>query len=652
MTTATSSINPLLAGALLLVNESSEAWNACFRDLAIEPPAQQFPLRVCAFGNATTEGALRTAGVELASQLSLSDAVTAMFNDHPRLGAILLITSPVSVPEKMLEHSLSWMNDDPRLATVSFLSNAAGALSFPHRNTASPDGVVGWDESAVTARLRELGPDMGPVPILMPAGPAILISKSVLSVVGGFNPAWDLRPSEAIAEIAFRMSRRGFQHRLDAGTFVRARWFSGFPAIEAAEDTDARQRLSAVDSSFPMVYDQQKQVETSPAAIAMNVARSKVAGLRILVDGSCLGPMEMGTQVQTVELIRALSRRRDVSLIAVAVPHGTMPAYASDLVLDQKIRVYDAHDLQFTGADLYDVLHRPFQPDRAIPWDRWRSIAKRLIVTLQDLIAYRIGAYHAGGVEWQQYRSNISEACGKADAVIAISEDTRRSIVEERLNIAPEQIFTVKNGGNHLDESALEETPPVLIENGMIASTFIFVLGATYAHKNRDIAIRVWRRLRERGYQIALVMAGANVPRGSSRLDEESALRDGDDLLVTMPDVSSSVRTWLLRHAAVVLYPTSAEGFGLVPFEAAAMGTPTAHVNFGPLQELINDPLAPGCWSVEQLADYTHELLTDPVVAAENIKRILKSGAPLTWDETARGLVDAYRNSLARAPRA
>ena len=38
--------------------------------------------------------------------------------------------------------------------------------------------------------------------------------------------------------------------------------------------------------------------------------------------------------------------------------------------------------------------------------------------------------------------------------------------------------------------------------------------------------------------------------------------------------MTDSELSWLYRHAALVLFPTLYEGFGLVPFEAAAAGTP------------------------------------------------------------------------------
>jgi len=641
-------------GVLAIVNENPRDWVDSLRTLAALDSADCAAIRVCALDHLTLQSVLGgpAASIQVAPEWSLSAGLTAMLNEHPDLEAVLVVTSPIAVPAQLLSRARDWLREDPRIATCSFLSNAAGYLSFPHRNSPTAYGIGGHDETSATRVLREAGPDNGAVPIPVPSGAAILVNRAVLTTVGGFDASLDANPRESLAEFALRASRRGFQHRLDAGTYLTAQWYEGFPATDGPEDPGVRHRLHDLDSSFPAVYDHQRNGNDAPLVFAMDVARSKLSGLRILIDGSCLGPMEMGTQVQTLELIRALAKRPDVASIGIAVPNGTLPSYAHDLIGFAKIRLHDAHDLMFAGAGHADILHRPFQPDRPIPWARWRTLAKRIVVTLQDLIAYRIGSYHSSGEAWLAYRRNIADACAQSDGIVAISDDTRASIVEERFNVAAEQIFTVKNGSNHLDDLTVEETPHVLVERGLVASPFLLVLGASYAHKNRDLAIRAWQALRARGHALTLVMAGAVVAKGSSRFEEAIARREGDDLLVTMPDVSSGVRTWLLRHASVVLYPTSAEGFGLVPFEAAAMGTPTAHVSFGPLRELIDDEGLPRDWSVEALADFTERLLTDPAIAQANIAGILRNGASLTWDETAAGLVDGYRASLSRAPRA
>ncbi|EIL87418.1 glycosyltransferase [Rhodanobacter sp. 115] len=638
-------------GVVAIVNETPREWVDSLRTLTELAAAEMAELRVCALDVTGMKKVLEGSSIVIASEWNLSDAVAKFLAESPDLEALLIVTAPISVPKAMLERGLAWVRADPRVATVSFLSNSAGYFSFPYRNTPTPYPMVGHDETSVTALLRTIAPDDGPVPVCMPAGAAVLVNRAVLATVGGFDPLRNPNPREAIAELALRASRRGFQHRLDTGTYVTAQWFEGFPAVEASEDQAARHRLHQADPSFPALYDDHRHAGDAPAALAMDVARSKVLGLRLLIDGSCLGPMEMGTQVQTVELVRALLRRPEVASLSLAVPFARLPDYASDLLANGKVRLYDCNDLLFSGAEEVDILHRPFQPDRHIPWERWQGIAKRVVVTLQDLIAYRIGSYHPGGEAWLSYRRNIAVACAKADAVVAISKDTSASIVEERFNIASDQIYVVKNGSDHLNGSTEEETPLPLVERGMVASNFILILGATYAHKNRDVAIRIWQELRRRGHQIALIMAGAIVPKGSSRVEETIARRDGDDLLLTMPDVSSGVRTWLLRHASVVLYPTSAEGFGLVPFEAATLGTPTAHVSFGPLRELIDDPELPRAWSVEGLADFTERLLTDSAAAERNVSGILRSGSALTWDQTAEDLVATYYNVLARAAR-
>jgi len=121
---------------------------------------------------------------------------------------------------------------------------------------------------------------------------------------------------------------------------------------------------------------------------------------------------------------------------------------------------------------------------------------------------------------------------------------------------------------------------------------------------------------------------------------------------VTLPDVTAEERNWLLRHASICLYPTSAEGFGLVPFEAARFGTPTVHTRFGPLAEVLdNVPVAAESWDPEELARCCEQLLSDPQLAAEQVAATLKCGSRYRWDETAANLVSAYRRLLSQPAR-
>lgn len=640
------------AGILAIIHDRPDEWIDSLRSLRAGSVQTGLPVYVACVDMQGVKKHLTCDGVHLLDDWALSAASSKIFQDKGHcIDALLVVTAPVAMPANMFDVALAWMASDPRIATVSFLSNAAGPFSFPYRNSATPYPIRGMDENGVTRTLRTLRPDVGPVPVGMPAGSAVLVSHAAWSVLGGFDGDLDPRPKESVAEFALRGSRRGFQHRLDSGTYVTSQWFRGFPDVEPTQDAEARHRLHVRDASFPEVHDHQCSDLLSPLAMALDVARSKVDGLKVLIDADCLGPLEMGTQVQTLAVIRALEARKDVASLGVAVPGCKLPDYAKDLLTSPKIRIYDSNNLMFEGTEYADILHRPFQPDRLIPWDRWRSLAKRVVVTIQDLIAYRIGAYHREGATWLAYRRQIYEAVRNVDVVVAISHDTKASIIEERLCVSPDRIRVISNGSNHLDEQSSESIPPAILEHQLSAAGFILVLGATYAHKNRDLAIRVWQELRRRGSKLALVMAGASVVLGSSRADEAIARRVDDELLITLPDVSGDERTWLLRHAALVMYPTMAEGFGMIPFEAAALGTPTTFVGFGPLGEMLDVDWLPKDWSVNGLADFSERLLLEPELSGRMIDLINARNTEMTWDRTASELVEAYRSALAVPPR-
>ncbi|CAN7178047.1 glycosyltransferase [Pseudoxanthomonas sp. LjRoot143] len=636
-------------GVLLMMLDAPLEWIDCVRTCLSLEGAAGVHIATSA-PEAARKLYAELANVHVFEAWTLADAIARVDSIAPELGAVLIVDQPTSMPPDALSNAAHKLAQDGRVATVSFLSNAAGYLSFPYRNTPVPYGIGGMDEAAVTERLRTLEPASTQVPIPMPAGSAILLALSPYRLCGTSSGSGGGLKHE-IAQFALRASRRGFSHLLDASTYLMVPWRHDHVPTELLDDEHGRHRLHLEFHEFPALYDQERNSIASPMAIALDVARAKVQGLRLLVDGSCLGSMEMGTQVQTVCLLDALARRKDVASIMVGVPGGTVPGYATKLMRHGKISFCPEDGLQFSGAPQVDIVHRPFQPDATIPWGRWRGLGKRIVITIQDLIAYKIGSYHRDGQAWLGYRDNMKIAAATADGVVAISNDTLNVIGEEQLSVGSDRTCVAKNGSDHLDPDDEESVPGGVIKAGLAARRFVLVLGANYTHKNRDLAIKVWDLLVKRGHDLVLVMAGAQVPRGSSRL-EEAALRlhAGGDLL-SLPDVSSLERNWLMRHAELVLYPTSSEGFGLVPFEAASMGVPTVHVSFGPLKELIEDASIPQTWSAEGLADYAHQILVNPDKAAQVVKAILRNAESLTWDDTAARLVDFYRTILSKTPR-
>ena len=569
-------------------------------------------------------------------------------------GPVLFCSWPGKLSAESLDLAVEWMNDDPRVGTVSFLSNAAGAFSFPHRNTGSPFGVDGHDETSLTHLLRSFRTqDDGPTPVQMPDGAMVLVNRNMWEVCGPLDSFGSENLSLALCNLALLGSKRGFNSYLDTYSYITTPWDDVGAFQSVLTNADARHVLHQRFPYFPAGYDIECARPNSVLAEALDSARARAVGLRVLIDGSALGPKEMGTQVLTLKLSLALAERPEIQALIVGVPDpSNIPSYAQDLVGHRKIRLISAGNLDFPDAPHVDIIHRPYQPSSSIPWDRWRALAKRSLITVQDLIAYRNAAYFENGSEWVSYRDNFLTHMSQVDGVISISHDVVKMIKEERLPIDFKRIHVVENGTNARTKQEATQIPDAVLDRGWASSPYLLVLGATYAHKNRDLAIRVWSELRRMGYPHKLILAGAAVPFGSLRV-EEGLLIDPElaPHFLELPDVGSEERNWLLFNSNLVVYLTSAEGFGLVPFEAACVDVPTLFVSFGPLRELTDDPNLPKNYAINGLVDRARLLLDDPDASKNAISGVLKNAYQLKWSETARKSVDSYYATLAQSSR-
>ncbi len=562
--------------------------------------------------------------------------------------SLFLATAPVVIPPGGLDAANALMDDDVRVATVSFWSNNANYLSFPDRNR--PSGLVanGHNEESLTQVLRAIPAVRSrPTPIPVPVGAGVLLSCAVLTSIGGLDRS-SPSPEVAVLDFALRAARRGMINAVDPSTFV-TRPLTPSWAGDAVDDPFVRHWLHVRYPEFPSGFDAERDSAVGPLAGALEYCRAATFGLRIAIDASCLGPYEMGTQVSVLNQIDALAQHPGVSRIFVGTPGGSVPAYAGQILQHSKVVVCPEDGGNFPGVHDVDVLHRPFQPSGYLPFEHWRRIARRTVVTIQDLIAYENGSYFMEPGEWQAYRAFMRRAACSVDRVVALSHDTRRAIQAAWLPIAPDAVTVVEAGTDHLRPTESTPTVPVeMLRADAVGAPFILVMGASYGHKNRDIAVQAWHELRRRGSAARLVLAGAVVPFGSTR-DAEALAVAGAERPIVLPDVTSSERDWLLKHADVVAYPTSAEGFGLVPFEAAAFGTPCAFVGFGPLDELLADvPVRARDWSPSAMADVLEYLMQDADAARAQVDAVRSSSGRLTWAHCADRLVTTYLETLGR----
>ena len=373
---------------------------------------------------------------------------------------------------------------------------------------------------------------------------------------------------------------------------------------------------------------------------ALRTDRLDSNAITITVDATWLGPHQTGAQVLTTAAIQALAgnpRVADLRLMGVQ----ELPAYAEHLAELDKVRIETIDDAEPT---LTDVIWYPNQIDQRVDISQARSLGRRVITTYLDLIAYDIPRYHASPEAWGAYRSLQRRIALSVDGITTISADVAKRLQQEVPRLDPERIRPIPLGLDHIAPAQPEPGEDIAgLVPKLTTRPFLLVLGNDFLHKNRDFAIRVWEQVLADGTNCDLVLAGLHVKSSSSKADEEVLLAQHTNLrgaAHTLGHVSPQSREWLLAQAAAVLYPSSAEGFGFVPYEAAALGTPTTFTGFGPLAEISQVVDVPTSWSIDAYARDVSALLTEPERAHKRVDDLRAVIARSTWDVFADQLLD------------
>lgn len=383
-----------------------------------------------------------------------------------------------------------------------------------------------------------------------------------------------------------------------------------------------------------------------PVSRARAAARRAIRGLSATIDASILSGPTTGTHVHVLELIAGLARTEQVRLTAI------LPDQPSEHALT-RLRSLPRVDLltyrEASRAAPADIVHRPFQLSNAGDLNFLQSLGERLLVTQQDLIAYHNPAYFPSATTWKEHRELTRLGLRAADQVLFFSAHARDDALGEELVEAP-RASVVHLGVDH-PVTSLEPVPPAGAER-LAGTPVLLCLGTDYLHKNRLFALRLLHALvQEQGVDATLVFAGPSMSHGSSRPSEARFLENNPQLAVLdLGPVTEAEKHWLYARAELVVYPSVLEGFGLVPFEAAAHRVPCLWAPGSALSELLPDEAAGIVpWDAGRSAEHARILLQDQQARERNLSAIDTAARSLTWDATAEKLLEVYR-ATAEAP--
>jgi glycosyltransferase involved in cell wall biosynthesis/GT2 family glycosyltransferase len=558
---------------------------------------------------------------------------------------VVILNSDVVVPAQWLERLHRAAHSDALVATASTLTNHGTLLSVPDRNTPSPDPPPGLTLAAADAAVAAASPRLYPR-IPTGIGHCLYVRRSALDLAGDFDERFSPGYGEEV-DFSQRCAQRGLVHVVADDLFVYHRGGASF-GVDARQEQHERILMERYPYYHAAVREAAHS-ERIPLARSLAAARAALGRMSVTIDGSALGPVMTGTQVHILELACALARRDDVT-VRIRVPR-TIGDLARDALDGLGIERF-WNDADFESMPLSDVAHRPFQVVTPLDVALLRRLGRAVVVTQQDLIAYHNPVYFDDYAAWHGYRELARDALAAADRVAFFSRHAANEAVEEDL-VESERAHVVHIGTDHRAVAAsAEQTKPAALDE----REFLLCLGTDFLHKNRRFALAVFAGLRERhGFAGQLVLAGPHAAAGTSR-DEEIAWRaahpEHAEHVVDLEAVAEAEKAWLYANAALVLYPTVREGFGLVPFEAAAAGTATLWAAHSSLAELLPVEAAGiVAWDERETTDNVARLLADRGAREQLVATVLAAGEGFNWDRTAGEMMDLYRQAATSAIR-
>jgi glycosyltransferase involved in cell wall biosynthesis len=231
--------------------------------------------------------------------------------------------------------------------------------------------------------------------------------------------------------------------------------------------------------------------------------------------------------------------------------------------------------------------------------------------------------------------SSIWMAARTASRILTVSEASKRDILRF-FDVPPEKITVIYNGIDERFHVRPPEEEMVRVrERYQLQGDFVLYVGNVKPHKNLERLLDAFHLVRQSGLDhLKLVVIGDEISkytelrRAVHRLNLHKHIR----FLGYMPDEMLAV---LYRLAAVFVFPSLYEGFGLPPLEAMASGTPVVTSNVSSLPEVVGDAaVLVDPTDAESIADGVRQVLTTPALAASLAARGLARAAEFSWERS------------------
>jgi glycosyltransferase involved in cell wall biosynthesis len=243
---------------------------------------------------------------------------------------------------------------------------------------------------------------------------------------------------------------------------------------------------------------------------------------------------------------------------------------------------------------------------------------------------------------WQKKRSMEN-----ADAIICVSEHTKKDLLSLYPEIDPNILHVVPNGVDEEFKILKEKPTQLTIGNiNLEDQNFLLYVGNRVGCKNFAFVLELYKKsafLNKNKFKIVCVGGGEF---SLTELEHFKSLKCDVDDFVNFQRLSNEDLNKLYNLAYALIFPSQYEGFGIPALEAQAAGCPVVYARTSSLPEVVAyDELG---YEFDNLNEVDHklEMLQDHDFRQEIIKKGVKHASKLTWENTANLTYEVYKHIL------
>lgn len=263
------------------------------------------------------------------------------------------------------------------------------------------------------------------------------------------------------------------------------------------------------------------------------------------------------------------------------------------------------------------------------------------VVTIHDLIFMRYPDLYRS-TDRAIYRKKFESSCISADAVIAVSEQTKNDIIHY-FDINPDKIHVIYQGCDPVYyKHAAEDFKKSVRLKHSLPREYMLSVGTIEERKN---LLQLVKARHENNISLPLVVVGRQTPYFEKVRDYIT--KHDDNNIYFLRDIDLADLPVIYQEAALFVYPSSFEGFGIPVLEALNSGTPVIAGTGSCLEEtggahsLYVNPSDPG-----EIASAIKQVLENPELRNKMTEEGYKHALLFREEKTTHEVMKLYQKLL------